>query len=291
MSRQLRRFGSVLALAIVLGASSEALGQADPQNYLFNSGQTIQPFFEGWAHNPDGSFEMHFGYLNRNYVEEQHVPIGANNRFELGGADQGQPTFFYPRVNRLVFSVTVPADFGDQELVWAISVGDETNRAVGWLQAEWEIEANPGARALGEGQTNQAPTLVVDANSTVSLPAPLTITATVTDDGLPEPRERSRGGPVVLPTFEPEGPKLPVNVPQIQTESRSRPTRASIGQVTVTWTQWRGPTGVTVQLDGEATDDAAAVTATFETPGQYLFRIRASDGNETVSEDLAVTVR
>ena len=116
------------------------------------------------------------------------------------------------------------------------------------------------------------------------------MTATVTDDGLPEPRHRPGGGPVVLPTFEPEGPKLPVNVPQIQTESRSRPTRTRVGQVNVIWTQWRGPTGVTVQLDGEATDDAAAVTATFETPGEYVFRVQASDGPETVTEMIEVTV-
>ena len=289
MSKQLRRVGAFVTLALVLGASPRGLAQADPQNYLFNAGQTIQPFFEGWAHNPDGSFEMTFGYLNRNYVEEQHVPIGANNRFESGGTDQGQPTFFYSRVNRRVFSVTVPADFGDQELVWTVSVRDETHRAVGWLQAEWEIEP---ARSFDEEQpANQAPTLAVDAPPTVSLPGPLTMTSTVTDDGLPPPRERNRRARVVLPTFEPEGPRLPVNVPQIQSENRPRPTRAQVGRLTVIWIQWRGPTGVTLDLQGEPGDDTATVVATFESPGEYVFRVQASDGPQTVTEDISVSVR
>ena len=82
MTTRVRRLVPVLCLVVGFGAAQHARAQADPQNFLFSSGQTIQPFFEGWAHNPDGSFEMHFGYLNRNYVEELHVPIGADNRIE-----------------------------------------------------------------------------------------------------------------------------------------------------------------------------------------------------------------
>ena len=33
------------------------------------------------------------------------------------------------------------------------------------------------------------------------------------------------------------------------------------------------------------------VTASFETPGEYVFRVQASDGAETVTEEIAVTVR
>ena len=65
-----------------------------------------------------------------------------------------------------------------------MTVRDETYRAVGWLQPEWEIAANPGARfvAATEGEaTNEAPTLVVDVARTVTLPDTLTMTATVTD--------------------------------------------------------------------------------------------------------------
>ena len=297
MSTRLRWLALTLGVIGAIGASENAHAQADPQNYLFNTGQTIQPVFEGWAHNQDGSYEMRFGYVNRNYVEELQVPVGPDNRMTPGGPDRGQPTFFYPRVNRRMFSVTVPADWGDKELVWQVTVRDQTYRAVGWLQAEWEIAANPGARFLAstEGQAaNQAPTLVVDAARTTPLPGTLTMTATVSDDGLPEPRERGRGGGRgTLPTFEeiPDGPTLPINLPQLQSASRSRPTRVTVERVNVTWTQWRGPTGVTLESEGEPEDGVATVTATFETPGDYVFRVRASDGPETVMEDITVTVR
>ena len=295
MPTRLRWPALIVCLAVILGTAEDARAQADPQNYLFNSGQTVQPFFEGWAHNPDDSYEMHFGYLNRNYVEELFVPIGAHNRMTPDDPDRGQPTFFYPRVNHRVFSVTVPADWGDKELVWQVTVRDQTYRAVGWLQAEWEIAANPSARffAAAEGQAeNQAPTLVAEAARTVALSDTLTMTATVTDDGLPEPRQRGGGGANILPTFErnPDGPTVPVNVPQIQADTRSRPTRTKVEQVGVTWTQLRGPTGVTLS-EGRPPDGVTTVTATFETPGDYLFRVQASDGAETVTEDIAVTVR
>ena len=295
MSTQLRWPIPIVCLAVILGTAEEARAQADPQNYLFNTGQTIQPIFDGWVHNPDGSYEMHFGYLNRNYVEELAVPIGADNRMSPDGPDRGQPTFFYPRVNRRVFSVPVPAEWGDKELVWQVTVRDQTYRAIGWLQPEWEIAANPAARYLTstEGQAvNQPPTLVVDAAWTAPLSGTLTMTATVSDDGLPEPRERRRGR-VTLPTFEdnPDGPTLPLNVPQILSANRSRPTRTTVEQVNVTWTQWYGPTGVTLEAESEPQDGVMTVTATFEAPGKYVFRVQASDGPETVTEDITVTVR
>ena len=313
MFMPLRWLVPVLCLGVIVGASDDARAQADPQGYLFNSGQSIQPVFEGWAHNPNGSFEMHFGYLNRNYVEELEVSVGADNRVEPAGPDRGQPTYFYPRVNRRMFSVTVPADWGDRELVWTVTVRDETYRAVGWLQAEWEIAANPGARvaAATEGEaTNEAPTLVVDVARTVTLADTLTMTATVTDDGLPEPRAGRRAR-VVLPTFErnADGPTVPVNVPQLLPASRHRPTRTKVEQVNVTWSQRRGPIGVTLesQDEDEPEDDSegdsqdvsedrprdvmTTVTASFETPGEYVFLVQASDGAETVTEQVAVTVR
>ena len=284
----------IFALAFTVLSGGEALKQADPQNYPFNTGQTVQPYFEGWSHNSDGSFEMHFGYLNRNYVDPVHVPVGSNNRFNSDPVDQGQPTFFYPRVNRRVFSVTVPETFGEQEVVWSITIDTETNHAVGWLQAEWEINIAPRLGLYAEetaGQLNQAPELIVRDVTTVTLPATLSLTALISDDGLPEPRQRNSGTRVVLPTFEPEGPTVPTNVPQIQSSNRLRPTRMTVGNVSVIWTQWRGaPSKIQESLD-EAQPDHATVAVTFQTPGDYLFRIQASDGLETVTKDLSITVQ
>src|SRR5262245_48136357 len=99
---------SIIALLTMIGAGGEARAQADAFACKFNSGQSVQPMFEGWSKNPDGTFEMHFGYLNRNWIQTPHLPPGPDNAIEPGGPDRGQPTFFYPRLNRSLFSVTVP---------------------------------------------------------------------------------------------------------------------------------------------------------------------------------------
>src|SRR5262245_9534330 len=74
-------------------------------------GLNVVPVFEGWEQNADGSFNMVFAYLNRNYDEEIDIPIGPDNSIEPAGPDRGQPTHFYPRRNRFVFRVTVPKDW------------------------------------------------------------------------------------------------------------------------------------------------------------------------------------
>src|ERR1700738_4527272 len=77
----------------------------------YSSGQNVVPVFEGWDRNPDGSFMMVFGYMNRNYEEDVDVPIGPDNKIEPGPADQNQPTHFYPRRQEFVFKVKVPKDW------------------------------------------------------------------------------------------------------------------------------------------------------------------------------------
>src|SRR5262245_62166323 len=57
----------------------------------YAKGQDVVPVFEGWERNPDGSFNMVFGYMNRNYEEELDLPIGPDNMIEPGPVDQGQP--------------------------------------------------------------------------------------------------------------------------------------------------------------------------------------------------------
>src|SRR5712672_596567 len=81
----------------------------------YSGGQNVVPVFEGWERQPDGGFSMLFGYFSRNSEEIVDVPVGAANRVEPGGPDQGQPTHFYPLRNRYWFKVKVPADFGAKE--------------------------------------------------------------------------------------------------------------------------------------------------------------------------------
>src|SRR5262245_1975298 len=95
----------------------------------YAKGQDVVPVFEGWERNPDGSFNMVFGYMNRNYEEELDLPIGPDNTIEPGPADQGQPTHFYVRRQQFVFKVRVPKDWGKKDLIWTLRANGKTEKA------------------------------------------------------------------------------------------------------------------------------------------------------------------
>src|SRR5688572_30034770 len=133
------------ALALgVIGIADRAAAQPDgllSGNIKYNSGQTVQPIYEGWTKNADGSFNLFFGYLNRNHVQELHVPVGPDNQLEPSGPDRGQPTYFYTRFNRQLFSVTVPANWGQKGVIWTLVTNGRSGRAVGWVRPDWGYSA------------------------------------------------------------------------------------------------------------------------------------------------------
>jgi len=304
-------FRRVMPLAIVVAMSAAIAAQRpDNQqrqenlregllsgNIKYNTGQSVQPIFEGWTKTSDGSYQLYFGYLNRNHVEEVQVPVGPENRIEPGGPDRGQPTYFYTRFNRQLFSVTVPADFGKKEVIWTLVVHGQSERAVGWLRPDWEI-APPGT-GIGSGRGNEAaknqpPKLTLDSAPRVTLPGTLAITATVTDDGLPPARGRgARGGGGNAnrpPAFDNSDYKFttPVNVPQVE---RPAPPRVT-GRLQVSWFVWRGPAPVTINPPAAGADEGKATfTAIFSKPGEYVLRARASDTAATAIQDLKVVVQ
>src|SRR5712672_909144 len=77
-----RRFSKVVLriFAVVFFASALVRPAAAQTHYA--SGQDVVPAFEGWEKNADGSFNMVFGYMNRNYEEEIDLPVGADNMIE-----------------------------------------------------------------------------------------------------------------------------------------------------------------------------------------------------------------
>src|SRR3954453_10914786 len=103
------------------------------------SGQGVAPVYEGFDINPDGSFNMWFGYMNRNYEEELDIPVGAANTFEPGG-DRGQPTHFTTRRHKDVFKVTVPGEFADEQLVWKLTTHGHTEQVIATLKPVWQID-------------------------------------------------------------------------------------------------------------------------------------------------------
>src|SRR5271169_1158204 len=47
--------------------------------FVYSSGQSVSPAYEGWWQTEDGSFEMFFGYMNSNWLQELDIPIGPDN--------------------------------------------------------------------------------------------------------------------------------------------------------------------------------------------------------------------
>ena len=158
----------------------------------FNSGQSVVPYFEGWIPKPDGSFDMVFGYFNRNFKEEFAIPAGTNNKVEPGPADAGQPTYFLARRQRYAFRVRVPKDFGKQEVVWTITANGRTEKGYGNLLPAQEITERVvmtnGNFDPGHDDPNKPPAITIAAVPAAAAGAPVTLTASVTDDGLPKPR-------------------------------------------------------------------------------------------------------
>jgi hypothetical protein len=284
--------------AFVAAAGPELVAQVEvTNNFKYISGQDVQPVFEGWSRKADGSFAMHFGYLNRNYVEQPSIPVGPNNSVEPGGPDRGQPTVFRPRTNRNLFTVPVPKDWGKKELIWTLTVNGKTQKAFGWLQPEWEIDpaggANLGGRNDPEYKANRAPTVMVKAAPSVALPGTLTLAAAYTDDGLPKPAAQKKAAvgqetPVLLQG----GVEAPVNVPSVSAARRREPsTPGAVLGPTVGWMVWRGPAAASFDPGTSPVMDGQAQTVvSFSKPGEYVLRAIASDRALTGIQDVTVTV-
>ena len=287
---------SVLALAAGMLVAGSAPGGAQQR---FLTGQAVMPAYEGWERNPDGSFDLVFGTMNRNWAEEIDIPIGPANNLEPGGPDQGQPTHFLPRRNRFLFRVRVPADFGDNEVVWTLtSPNGETKRAYATLHPDYFIDdlvlqRNNGAPASDELLVNDAPVLDVEGGTTreVATGQPLTLRASVEDDGLLTP--------AALPPTDPERP--------------GRVTKNAARGLRLAWFVYRGAGKVTFEPEQfrawedtrEGSDSPWApgwtvppvppgatweVQATFSKPGTYVLRCLAHDGGLTAAEDITVLV-
>jgi len=267
--------GFSLCAAVLLFSATGARLSAQVQ---YGRGQNVAPTFEGWEHNPDGTYSMVFGYLNRNYEEEVDIPLGSENSVTVGSetfGDKGQPTHFYPRRQRFLFRVVVPADWDKkQKVVWTLTSRGRTDQAKGWLQPEWELSPDVIVENMGGGvpdPNNKPPALTVSQTQTIALPNAATLIATATDDGLPKPYRRAASNP-----------------------DRDAQPRRPIG-VQIKWIQYRGPGKVTFTPDSSPVVHGEPVTltskATFSAPGTYVLRVTANDGQLFTSHDVTVTVK
>jgi hypothetical protein len=292
MSRQRKfRFGSAvfafsaLIVVILLGEAfaQDKLPTAIPQT-KFDRGQDIQPYFEGWIRNADGSFDMVFGYMNRNWQEELVIPAGPDNTIEPGGPDRGQPTYFLPRRQGWVYRVRVPKDFGKQVVTWTIKANGKTQKAYGELLPVEEITERiimtRGNLNPGDGDPNKPPAVTVPAVEGATAGTSVRLIAQVTDDGLPKPR-------VVVAR-----PKTTASDgTTIQAQANSNATLRPRG-LTVAWMQLRGPAKATIEPSGAqpVAEGKATITARFAQPGTYVLRATANDGALSTKTEITVTV-
>jgi hypothetical protein len=246
----------------------------------FDTGQDVVPVYEGWERNADGTFTFVFGYFNRNWKEELAIPAGPDNKIEPGEPERGQPTYFLPRRQKWVFRVQVPKDWGQKELVWTITSHGKTEKAYATLQLEEEILERlimtNGNLNPGEDDPNKPPSVTIAPVTSASVTSPVSLTALVTDDGLPKPRP-------------PRAPR-PEAIPQAQTNNAAARPRAGLS---VTWFQYGGPAKVTFDSTGPiAVSNGQAVTAAhFTMPGTYVLRAMATDGALAKSADVTITVK
>ena len=289
-------------------------------------GQIVSPAYEGWWPNEDGSYTLFFGYMNSNWEQDFEIPIGPRNYFavtEAGGlddlelealdramADQGQPAHFYPRRNPFLFTIRVPADFGDKEWVWTLTTQGQTNRAYGLLSSDYRIDTQVMSTEVGGNfgslddrlRTHLAPELDVegDERRTVRSGEPLTLVAFANDpDNYPPPR--------------PTGSRLPSNLEALYRGPGGSVVQGAPG-LRFMWMVYRGPERhvafaplqMKTWMDSrvwanspwspphilpEPPPDGRWVTdVTFDEPGEYVLRGVASDGSAFTYKNVIVTV-
>jgi hypothetical protein len=308
-------------LTVALGVLLWTPGTVAAQGLTFNKGQSVSPAFEGWSNNPDGSFNLIFGYMNRNWEEEPDIPVGPDNQFSPGAQDRGQPTHFKPRRNRFTFEVRVPADFGDRELLWTLRSAGEEGIAYGSLRPDYFIDnvviMSEGG-TLGAGTSDPAlrastpPEVELETPTTIEavVGRPVRIVAHVADDGLPR---RGRGS-------------LPVTAEgqlDLTRALRAPPSRITVEKIiglNMSWMIYRAPEGI-VSQDAVEFDPPQVATwedtrpfsnspwapfwvppvlpedgrwiteVTFSEPGTYVLKGRADDGGLFTDRQITVTVR
>ena len=242
-------------LASVMLAGAAGLYAQEPVIPVRDFGQGVIGAYEGWYENSDGSFTMLVGYFNRNLEERLDIPVGPDNRIEPGGPDRGQPTYFLPRRQWGVFTVTVPPDFGDQVLTWSLTANGKTTSIPLKLDPQWAVEPlenvtmgnTPPIVRFEEGGTEfQGPPREVAASFETRVADPVTLSIWVTDDLYRRP-------------------------------GRRRTERPPLG---VAWSKLRGPGALTFdnpEPEVPETGGQVTVAATFDAPGDYLLRAEVTD--------------
>ena len=254
----------LVAAAVMAAGMLQAQAPALPMEPAHESGQSITPAYEGWFKNADGSFSLLVGYYNRNKQAALDVPVGPDNRIEPGGPDRGQPAHFLAGRQWGVFTIRVPADFGDNKLTWTINANGKPMQIPLSLNVLWEVEpfrdANgntpPWVSFTESGPFRSGPVAEAEVR-TATVGTPLSLSAWIADDEKQAPGARRPPAPAAA----------------------------------VSWSRFRGPAEVTFSNARPSVEKAdnpnapsgtlfqgkAMATATFKEPGDYVLRLQIND--------------
>ena len=255
------------SLGAALWLFATAAAWAQPQQVrvepVHSSGQSVTGAFEGWFANPDGTFSLLLGYFNRNATEELDIPIGAGNKIEPGGPDQGQPTHFLPGRQWGLFTVTVPHDFGSNKLTWTLTANGMTTVIPASLNPLWELSPLKDA-------TGNTPPFVGFSEKGPFVQGPL---------GASTSLKATVGVAVALDVWAADDANV---IPGGKRESTPA--------VVLTWEKFRGPGNVSFSKIHPVVEPAefqappntafrgkASTGATFSEPGEYVLHLGAND--------------
>jgi len=295
-----RRLGSKVigtAACTLLAATPAALsGQIVPRPALEqmdwkirtirDSGQPVVPAFEGWYQNPDGTYDLCFGFFNLNRAESLDVPRGPDNFIEPARFDGAQPTHFTalgegrPQREFCAFVVNVPADIGDQRVWWNLRFAGRTYRVPGHVTLRpYMIDnlVNSVGAAMEEFEVNRqfagaeaAPLVrVVDAQG---------------------PEARGKGGNVPAQARARVGAPLRIRLqisrppaPDAAAADDARRDEDAPSQQSVKWTKFSGPVDAPVAFSPARAQVSVpgehSVQATFVRPGEYVLLAQVLHGS------------
>jgi hypothetical protein len=266
MGRNCKSAVLVLLTIWVSGAglvSAQTSSSLDPFNEapLRPRGQNVIPLFDGWFPNADGTFTLCFGYFNMNTEQALDVPLGEGNKLEPAIYDGVQPTHFDPvpnpsltrefRHHWCVFSVIVPADFGDSEVLWTLETQGNVLEVPGWL----------------------IPTYILDEETTSGRDA-VAPYLSLNDD---PPNFRGRQGLW-------EGPRIAKVGEQVPLIARIAHPEAGTW---LGWTLHQGPGQVEFSPEEfrlDAANGVATTSASFNQAGSYVVRVQAINDTERRTE-------
>ncbi len=264
-------------------------GHQNDLQLLRPNGGPVVPIFEGWYVNPDGTHQLCFGYFNTNTEEVLEIPIGRDNQVEPEEFNGLQPTHFLPvppggRRHYCVFSATVPADWGDRDLVWTLrdpsehGLGQDYSSPGRTRFEEYHLE-----ELLQESRENSAPRVKLDADGpevrgrTPTTLGPLNASA---GQAVPvilrvrrdNPFDEEDRQPITFRWYKYQGPGDVVFAPQ--GEHR----RAADGRTIIESSTW---------LEAPDAWGSATTSISFSEPGDYLLLVQAynDSGGRTQPSD------